>query len=171
MGPDWKRQLRNLKRRLNGKEELPVRRPPVGTGATKPPQKPPMASETRDIPPNGGMGGAQLPPEPSLGAGQTFNVGVDVGTSTDEGVCTSARGRECYVRVGARANRGVPSALCPSLVALDRGQLFFGHEGRAEGARPASEALPASQDVCRLRVQLATPSAQHDLHQRASECR
>ena len=91
------------------------------------PQKPPMASETRDIPPNGGMGGAQLPPEPSLGAGQTFNVGVDVGTSTTK-VCVRPPGAGSAMYVLALGPTGASSALCPSLVALDRGQLFFGHE-------------------------------------------
>ncbi len=144
MGRDWISQLREFKSRLEGGARRPTKRTSKSEGAPdrastsaqtvrpRPPEPPPLPSVVPD---------EGLPPEPLAGAGQTFNIGVDVGTSTTK-VCVRPPGAGSSVYVLALGPSEASTALCPSLVALDQGRLYFGHEAEQRAQHQQVKLFP-----------------------------
>ncbi len=130
MGRDWRSQLRDLRSRFEGgarraatRTTLP--RAAAGQTSTPTPSGRPHGP-TRDREPSARREEG-LPPEPLEETGPTFNIGVDVGTSTTK-CCVRPPGAGSSVHVLALGSSDLPSALCPSTVALDGGRLYFGVE-------------------------------------------
>lgn len=102
-----------LQPRRKAKRPAPPPLPPTGPSA-------PAVQRQPDRP--------SLPDEPQGGAGKTFNIGIDFGTSTTK-VCVRSLAKDAQVQVlsiDAEAQSG--TRLCPSSVGVCEGQVFFGRQ-------------------------------------------
>ena len=139
MGRDWVNQLRNLKSRLEGgarRAKEPARKPRTPVDRAPTPARPGLARDPVRDPAPSASPNDRLPPEPPAGTGPTFNIGVDIGTSMTK-ACVRPLAIGSPVHVLALGLGEPSSALCPSLVALDKGRLYFGDEAerRAQGGQ------------------------------------
>jgi len=131
---DWKEKLRNIRRDMSeqpmegkGKklsQKPMVRRPSEGLKpkAVKGQERTGDAAKQRNPM---ARSGPPLPPEPDRGENPTFNIGIDVGTSTTK-VCFRPPGASTKVYVISLGSED--TALCPSTVTVEGGCLYFGSE-------------------------------------------
>ena len=128
MERDWRSQLRNVKRLLDGKKDLPTHLAPIRTGNATGRAEPPKTPKSRAVRPSEQSSGPRLPETPLSGSGQTFNIGVDVGTSTTK-VCVRPPGNLSSVRVVSLQDEELSgTAMSPSVLSLCDERLYFGNK-------------------------------------------
>ena len=139
---DWREKLRRIRQDMTqqgmkGKQKKPPQKRSMvhASDAPKPKTARTQEGSVDAVQPRShkASAGPQLPPEPDRGEGQTFNIGIDVGTSTTK-VCFRPPGASTEVFVISLGSED--TALCPSTVAVEGGCLYFGSEAeeRARGS-------------------------------------
>lgn len=138
MPDNWKKKLKELKRSFAAEKPSPSGRDAGNAKAGRKTGLPKdvdpkatwrggSASESREAKRMDGVRPG-LPAEPAPGSGPVFNIGLDIGTSgLKVCVCPPGMNSRTYVLPIGTA-RVSQSAVCPSTVVVEGGQIWFGQE-------------------------------------------
>ena len=141
MQGDWRNDLRDIKRKiLDQQEQEPVSGSKIAK--TKKQSKPETRRNKlqREADQNKRLyrpksPARELPPEPERGKGQTFNIGIDTGTSTTK-VCVRPPGQSVKIHVLPLEN--ADNSLCPSTVVIDKEKMYFGELAEQHANKPGA---------------------------------
>ena len=138
----------------------PAKRPTPRKGPAKwVTSRPPGPSSTPDVKKQPAT--VRFPDEPRGGAGKTFNIGIDFGTSSTK-VCARPPGKDAEVHVLPLEEEDKSgSRLCPSSVAVCGNEIFFGRQAEQMFARRGGKIFRQLKVclACEVGIQPVVPAA------------